>query len=167
MVIFLYLIIAYIFIFFVLSRLIIPHLGFREEKISEIIPAEMMVKIDEIKMRAHTGEEFLNLTYDYLGSKYRSERLNIFLKFNYLFKTLEQAWQINDYVPCTINNYLLKIFLVKSGWFKEKDIKRQHVFVNFVPHQYLKVKINNQWLDVDVGEQQRGMLIGNHLKYFG
>jgi len=29
------------------------------------------------------------------------------------------------------------------------------------------VKVDNKWLDVDVGEKYRGMLIGKHLKYFG
>lgn len=162
-----YLMAAYIFIFFVLSRLVIPYLGFKEDKIPELIPEGMMDKINELKNQAKNQEQFLNLAYYYLGAKYRSERLNTFLKFNYLFMPLERAWRMNGYMPCTVNNYLLKIFLVKSGWFKEEDIRRQHVFVNFVPHQYLQVKINDKWLDVDVGEKQRALPIGKHLRYFG
>jgi len=152
---------------FFLSRLVIPHLGFREEKIPERIPAEMRAKIDELRLKAGSAEEFLRLSYEYLGSRFHSERLNTFLKFNYLFKPLEQVWQRDGYLPCTVSNYLLKIFLIESGWFSEADIRRRHVFVNFVPHQYLQIKIGDKWLDVDVGEKQRGLMIGQHLKWFG
>jgi len=74
---------------------------------------------------------------------------------------------MKSYLPCTISSYILRIFLVKSGWFREADVRRRHVFVNFIIHQYLQVKINDKWLDVDVGEKQRGLSIGEHLKYFG
>ena len=164
---FIYFAAVYVFVVFVLSRFIIPHLGFNEEKIPDKIPEGMIDKINELKNKAENQEQFLNLAYYYLGSKYRSERLNTLLKFNYLFKATDQIWPMNGYIPCTINNYLLKIFLVKSGWFGEEDIRRQHVFVNFIPHQYLKVKVGDKWLDVDVGEKQRGLPIGKHLKYFG
>lgn len=162
-----YIIAVYILLVFVLSRFIIPHLGFKEEKVPETIPASMLEKINEIKNQVNTKEHFLNLAYNYLGSRFRSERFNTFLKLNYLFKSVDAVWQLDGYMPCTINNFLLKIFLVKSGWFNEKDVRRQHVFVNFVPHQYLQVKIGDKWLDVDVGEKQRGLPIGKHLKYFG
>jgi len=71
-----YIILFYLFIVFVLSRLVIPHLGFNEEKISEQIPESMLAKINEIKSRSGDQVQFLNLAYDYLGSKYRSERFN-------------------------------------------------------------------------------------------
>jgi hypothetical protein len=167
MVIFLYILAVYVFVVFILSRLVIPHLGFKEEVISEPIPAEMMNKINQLKNQAENREQFLELTYDYLGSRFNSERLNTLLKFSYLFMPLDKIWRLEGYIPCTMNNYLLKIFLVRSGWFKEADIRRSHVFVNFVPHQYLQVNINDKWLDVDVGEKQRGLPIGRHLKYFG
>jgi len=165
--IFIFFIAFYVLVVFILSRLVIPHLGFKEDNIPEQIPESMLAKINEIKNQSSSREQFLNLAYNYLGSRFRSERLNIFLKFNYLFKLVGEVWQMNGYLPCTINNYLLKIFLVKSGWFKETEIRRRHVFVNFVIHQYLQVKINDKWLDVDVGEKQRGMPIGKYLKYFG
>lgn len=146
---------------FVLSRFIIPHSGFEEEKIPEKLPETMLEKIREIKSRASDAERFLNLTYDYLGEKYRSERFNTIFKFHYLFKSLDQAWQMSGFMPCTISNYFLKIFLVKSGWFEETDIRRRYVFVNFVPHQYLKVKINDKWLDIDVGENNEACRLAN------
>jgi hypothetical protein len=159
--IFFYSAVVYILAVFVLSRFIIPHSGFEEEKIPEKLPETMLEKIREIKSRASDAERFLNLTYDYLGEKYRSERFNTIFKFHYLFKSLDQAWQMSGFMPCTISNYFLKIFLVKSGWFEETDIRRRYVFVNFVPHQYLKVKINDKWLDIDVGENNEACRLAN------
>lgn len=165
--IFIYLIAVYISVVFILSRLIIPHLGFKEDKLPDLIPESMAEKIIELKNKAENQEQFLNLAYDFLGFKYSTGRLNTIIKFNYLFKSLKEAWMTDGYAPCTISNYILKIFLVKSGWFKEEDIKRRQIFFNFILHQYLQVKINDKWLDVDVGEKQRGLPIGRHLKYFG
>jgi len=165
--IFIYFIAFYIFVVFILSRLVIPHLGFKEDNIPEQIPESMLEKINEIKNQSSSREQFLNLAYNYLGSRFCSERLNTFLKFNYLYKSLDQIWLMEGYIPCTINNYLFKIFLIRSGYFKNEDIRLRYVFLNFILHQYLQVKINDKWLDIDVGEKQRGMPIGKHLKYFG
>src|SRR3990167_668993 len=167
MVIFFYTVVAYILFVFVLSRFVIPHLGFMEEKVPESIPESMMDKINQLKNQSQNQEQFLNSAYNFLGSRYCSQRFNTLLKFNYLFKSFEEVWQMEGYIPCTINNYLLKIFLIKGGYFSETDIKCCHVFANFVPHQYLRVKMNNKWLNVDVGEKGRGLPIGKYLKYFG
>jgi hypothetical protein len=124
-------------------------------------------EIEELKNKSNSPKEFLELTYNFLGTKYHSERLATVLKFHYLFKDLEDIWSRAGFIPCNQSNFLMRIFLVRSGFFKDEEIRRRHVFVNFVPHQYLQVKLDNKWLDVDVGEKYRGMPIGKHLKYFG
>jgi len=158
---------GYFFVVFILSRLVIPHFGFKETPLPEQIPASMAGKINEIKGQANSAQNFLNLAYDYLGSRYRSERLNTIFKLHYSFKPLEEIWQMQGYLPCTVSSFLLKIFLVRSGWFKETDIRRRHVFMNFVIHQYLQVKLGSKWLDVDVGEKYWGMSLGQHAEWFG
>ncbi|MFH0956099.1 MAG: hypothetical protein V1801_02725 [Candidatus Falkowbacteria bacterium] len=114
-----YSIAAYIFVFFILSRLVIPHLGFKEEKIPEKISESMMEKINKLKNQVNHQEQFLKLAYEYLGSKFCTGRFNTIFKFNYLFKSVEQAWQMEGFMPCTISNYILKTFLIKSGFFKD------------------------------------------------
>lgn len=165
--IFFILLFLYILAFFILFRFVIPHAGFKEERVPDEIPASMMGKINEITKQAGSSEEFLKLAFNYLGGRYRSERLNTVKKFNYLFKPLNEVWQMSGYVPCTVSSYLLKIFLIKSGFFKEADIRRRHVFVNFIWHQYLQVKVGGKWINIDVGEKQRGLPLGKHLKWFG
>ncbi len=160
-------IIVYILVIFVGARLIIPHMGFIREKISDQLPAGMAEVINQLKLASGNKREFLELAFNYIGDKYKSERFNTVLKFNYLFKSLTEAWNMSGYMPCPQTCYLMRIFLIKSGWFKEEDIKIKYIFVNFAPHQYLKVLVGGQWLSVDVGEKKRGMPIGKHLKYFG
>ena len=164
-------IIVIIFVYFVivfyLSRLVVPHLRFGPDPLPATIPPDLNKAIADLKSRARSKEEFLRLSYDYLGRRYRSERFNTFLKLAYLFDDADTIWRRPGYTPCTQSNHLMRICLVRSGYFTEQEIVKRHVFVNFVPHQYLKVKIDNQWIDVDVGEYQRGLPLGKHLGWFG
>ncbi|MDD5071942.1 MAG: hypothetical protein PHQ42_04385 [Patescibacteria group bacterium] len=162
-----YIIVLYFIFIFFLSRFIIPHLSFRPDPLSEKIPEDMERKIEELKNKSNSPREFLELAYNYLGTKYHSERLATVLKFHFMFKSLEDIWNRTGFIPCNQSNFLLRIFLAKSGFFKDKETRRRNTFVNFVPHQYLQVKLDNKWIDVDVGEKYRGMKIGRHLKYFG
>ena len=159
-------ILSYLFLVFILSRFVIPHLGNGVDLLPTKIPADMEKTIVELKAQVKTKEEFLNLAFQFLGKKYRSERLNTIIKFNYLFKPLEEIWSMSGYIPCTQSNYLLRIFLVNSGFFRENEIKKRHVFLNFVIHQSLKVKLDKKWVNVEVGEADRGIKIGEYLKFF-
>jgi len=161
------LIAIYIALVFGLSRLIIPYMRSGAAGLPEVLPDSLASAIQTLTHQVKTKEEFLALTYNYIGAKYRSERFNTVFKFSYLFLPLEKVWEMSGYMPCTQTNFLLSIFLVKSGFFKEEEIKKSHVPVNFVPHQYLIVRLDDKWVSVDVGEKQRGMPIGKHLKYFG
>ncbi len=160
-------IIIYVLVFFVLSRFVIPHLGFFKTPLPKELPPSMDYAINKIKSEANSPYNFLELSYETLGNKYRSERFNTFLRFSYLFKDLNEIWEMQGYIPCTQSSFLMRIFLVHSGQFSDEDIKIKHTFFNFNIHQYLQVKISNKWIDVDVGEKQRGMPIGKHLKFFG
>lgn len=160
-------IIIYFITAFFLSRFFIPHLNFGPDPLPDTLNADLKMTIGNLAKQAKSAEEFLNLSYEYIGKKYRSERFNTVFKFGYLFKSLDDFWQMEGFLPCTLSNFLMRIFLVKSGFFNDNDIKRKHTFVNFVPHQYLKVKLGNKWIEVDVGEKQRGLPLGKHLKFFG
>lgn len=161
------LIAVYITLVFGLSRLIIPRMRPGAAALPEVLPGSLASAIQALTRQAKTKDEFLTLAYNYIGERYRSERFNTVLKFNYLFLPLEKVWEMSGYMPCTQTNFLLSIFLVKSGFFKEEDIKRRHVPVNFVPHQYLQVRVDGKWTNADVGEKQRGMKLGEYLKWFG
>ena len=127
---------GYVIIVFGASRFIIPHFGFGSDPVPEKIPDSMLEKIDELKIKANGSKEnFLELTYNYLGNKYHSERFNTVFKFHYMFKNLDDIWGRIGFIPCNQSNFLLKTFLVKSGFFREDEIRPRYAFLNFVPHQ--------------------------------
>ena len=157
----------YFFIVFILARFIVPYLGFKDDELPKDIPEDIINAVEKIKSKAESKRKFLELAYKYLGDKYYTGRLMTILKFPYLFKDLNTVWGMRGFMPCTRSNFLMRIFLIKSGFFQEDEIRRRHIFCNFLIHQYLRVKINNEWINVDVGEKQRGAPIGKYLKYFG
>ncbi|MFH0856381.1 MAG: hypothetical protein V1860_00590 [bacterium] len=142
-------------------------MGFKKSPLPDQLPDEILEKINELKNISVSPDDFLKRAYEFLGDKYRSERFNTILKFNYLFKPLQEIWDMHGYIPCTQSSFLMRIFLIRSGFFKEEDIKIKHTFVNFCIHQYLQAHVGDKWIDIDVGEKQKGMEIGKHLKNFG
>jgi hypothetical protein len=165
--IFYIIIIAYIFIFFVLSRLIVPHLGFGKDQLPHDLPPDMAEKINSIKNVSKNKNEFLLLSYKLIGKKYKTGRIQTLTKFWNLYKNFKKVWISDGIMPCTQSNFILRIFLIKSGFFTEDEIKKKHSFLNFSIHQYLKIKLDGKWVDVDVGEYQRGIRIGQRVNIFG
>jgi len=165
-------IISYIFVVFVLSRFIIPHLGYKKLPLPENIPVEWQKEIDLLKSKADSPEKFLDLTYNYLGEKYYSKsnsffrRLRTFTNFSTLFIGLDELYKRSGFMHCTQLNFLLRIFLVKSGFFKEEDIRLRHMFFDFFIHQYAQVKLSKHWLAIDIFDYSNGLKIGKHLKTF-
>lgn len=158
--------IAYFWVVFVFSAFFIPHFKYQNIFVPDDIPESMQAKIAELKNQANSPEDFLKLAYNYLGEKYHSERWNTLFKPHYWFKNLDAIWQINGFVPCHQSSFVLKVFLVKSGFFKADDIKIKLTFLNFVVHHYLEVSLNNKKIAVDVGEKIKGMPLGKHAQFF-
>ncbi|MCB9803027.1 hypothetical protein H6761_03370 [Candidatus Nomurabacteria bacterium] len=158
--------IGYLLAIFLFAYFLIPHFGFRKISVPNDIPESMEDKINELKNSAGSPEEFLDLTYDYLGNKYHSERWNTLLKPQLWFKNLEQIWQIDGFVPCHQSSFIFKIFLVRSDFFKQEDIKIKLTFLNFVIHHYLLLSLNGKQIPIDVGEKQNGLKIGEHANFF-
>jgi len=164
---FLYIFYIYAFIVFFLSRLMIPHLGFKKEILPEKIPKSMDIKIDEIKNESKNSIDFLTLSFIYLGKRYKTRRVSILFHLPSLFKGLDSVWQRAGYIPCTQGSYVMRIFLVRSGFFVDSDVRVKYTVLNFLIHQYLEVRIGKEWFDVDVGEFQRGIKLGSHKGIFG
>ncbi|MBI5452675.1 hypothetical protein HY945_04380, partial [Candidatus Gottesmanbacteria bacterium] len=128
------------FTIFVLSRFFLPLLSFQPYPVPRKIPKEMRKAIDKIKKESKTKEEFLKKSYKLLTKKYHGGRLNTIFKPRYHFITgLDELWKMRGYIPCSNHNYLLRVFLEKSGLFSGNEIKIEYTFVNMNIHQYLKV----------------------------
>jgi len=87
-----------------------------------------------------------------------------------------RAWQINPnklwsrtgFMHCHHQNFLLRLLLVKSGWFNNKDISFGYSAVWYVsPHQYLIVKLQNKTnLALDPWHISRGARPGEYAAGF-
>lgn len=160
-IIFLFIVFSYFFIVFILIRLIVPFLGFKKHELPKEIPFEMESVIIELKKVSKDKNDFLRKAYDFLIKKYHGARLQTIVRLDLLFLTdLEKIWGRPGYIPCSTHNHLLRIFLVKSGFFNDAEIRLKHKFVNFNIHQHLQVKVDDDWMNVDPAGDYFGMRFG-------
>ena len=159
-----YLLLAYLFLVFFLTRMVIPHLGFTRTRLPDDLPRSMSSAISRLKRQSRSKRDFVERVYELLSSKYFGSDIDTFIDFNMLFiKDIKEIWRVEGYLPCTLQNYLMRIFLVRSGLFKEDDIRLRVTFIILNIHQYLQARIDGEWVDVDVWGAYRGVKVGKHV----
>lgn len=156
--------IVYILLVFFDIRLVVPYFGFYKDRLSKDIPQEWEEKIEEINKTAKTNADFLHLSYNYITSKYKGSRLETFTKCLYAFENIFQ--RKNGYLPCTIQNELLRMMLIRSGRFTDKDILLKATVVNLFVHQYMMVKVDEEWVYVDPWAKSFGVPFGKYAFLF-
>ncbi len=127
----------------------IPNL-YKKEAIPNKIPKNLEKKIREFK--TSNKKEFIKKSFDYLTSKYKTDRVHFITKLFDLYKTdLNSLWGIKGFIYCTQMNYLLRVMLVKSKLFQDSDIELMPSNTwHIIPHQYLRIKLNDKdCLNVD------------------
>ena len=132
------------------------------------IPAEMEATVQKLKA-SRDKKDCLVKTYGILSQKYHGYRFKTYARFLDLFRwDIRATWKANGFLHCTYMNYLLKILLVRSGFFKEEDIRFKWTLIWFVsPHQYVKVKLSeSEWVDVDIWARIYGIPFGSHAHGF-
>lgn len=145
----------------------IPHL-FSKEPISKITDKELLLAINQVK-HARSKEEALKRAFKIIVDKFKGYRFSTYILF---WKALEtnpnKLWQRNGFMHCTQQNFLLRVLLVKSGWFLEKEIQLGYSLVWYIsPHQYLKIKINKDIITVDPWNHRFGVPLGYYASGFG
>ncbi len=151
--------------FFVGSRIFIPHMGFRKENITDV-PTSIKRMITHFKKRAHDRKAYFYAVCTFLTRHFHGEKRRVWKEFSLLFKDIRYLWKKKGFLPCTQFCHLLRIFLVKSGLFREEDIKIHHMFHSFSIHQYLLVRVDKRWMPVDLWAYRYGVPIGKKLDYF-
>ncbi|MCF7795003.1 hypothetical protein K9M50_01420 [Patescibacteria group bacterium] len=137
----------------------------------EPLPKELnstFVNIIEHLNSCNNKEEALKEAYNIIATRFKSSRFKLFIRVKRGFmKNPEKMWQ-KKFLYCYQDNYLLRLFLVKSKWFKDEDIKLKFSFVYYIiPHQYLKIKIDdNQYMNVDPWGRDYGVKLGDYLYGF-
>ncbi len=161
------LLVTYVLAVFFFSRFFIPYLGFSKSALPAVLPRGMEKEILLLRKKARSKKHFLKVSYDYLGARFEGGRFRTFIFFHFMFKDLPYLWNKKGFVQCTILNHFLRIFLVRSGYFKDEEVRLRHTFLNFNIHQYVQVKINGSWVDVDVSWKKQGVPLGRHAFLFG
>lgn len=141
----------------------IPFL-FKKERIPLLIPKEMQDFADKLS-RLKSKEKCLRSAYDFIRGKFTARKLSTFTKFNRLFvKDIFKLWKYSKkdkFLHCTQQNFLLRVLLIKSGKFKEKDIHlKNFIHTKFFVHQFLRVKVDKKWIIVDVWFSYLGVPFG-------
>jgi len=144
---FLYILVAYVFVVWVLSRVLVPHLGFSRRGLPDFLPAHFQAEIFALDVAATDDADFLARAYGFVTAKYWGSRVKTLTHFWLAFT--DPVGQPPGFMHCTGQNYLLRLILVKSGRFQESDIKIKVVPLNLFIHQYLQVKLGDRWVDVD------------------
>lgn len=158
---------AYIFVFFILTRIIFPTLRPWKYPIPQKIPLDMQEVIMELKRHSKKKIDFLILAHQYLTKRYHGGRILSIIRLDLVMMTdIEKIWRRHGYTPCNTLNYLLRIFLIKSGYFKEEGIIVKHTFFNFNIHQYLKIKADKNWINVDPAGKAMGVEFGDYASLF-
>ncbi len=164
---------VYIFLVYIASRLVVPFMEFGGFKPATKVPEEIKAAIIDLELRSTNQRSYLETVFELVMEKnYRQwnhTRFNAIAHLHRAFvKNLSEIWETKDFIYCTAINYLVAALLVNSKYFKPEDIQVRHVFVNMFIHQYLKVRVGGNWVDVDpAGTGIRGKPLGTHLVWFG
>ncbi|VVB69781.1 Uncharacterised protein [uncultured archaeon] len=158
------LIVFYFITVFLLFRLIVPHMGFIKGKLPDKVPLELVEAVEGMKKQAKDDYDYLWRTYNYVTGKYDGQAKGS--GFNRAFWSLEKIWPVHDYAPDNQQNFILRIMLVKSGFFKDENIQVKYVSLNWYIHQYLIIKTSKGLIEVDPASDFRGIPFNKHAEGF-
>jgi hypothetical protein len=132
------------------------------------LPFEIQLAIEELK-KTESREECLKKAYDLLTRKYKGHKFGTLFFPHLLFMNdLGKLWNKSGYIHCTQMNYLLRLLLVKSDWFKDEEIELKWTLIWFIsPHQYCRVRIaTDKYVNVDIWGKAQGFYFGDYAHGF-
>lgn len=160
---------TYFLIVFVILRLITPFMGFWKPSLPKEMPEEIKKKVSELKTVSFNKQEYLKAAYNFVTKYWHAGRMDTVKYAPLAFRrNLKAILSSPGYAHCNTQNYILFLLLVESKFFKPEDITFHVVFFNFFIHQYLKVRVDGKWINVDpAGASIRGMPLGKRIALWG
>lgn len=145
----------------------VPHF-FNKEAIGNLTHPQLLRAIEQVRA-ARNQRQALQIAYDIVTKHFKGKRFYTYLV---IWKAFEKdpncLWDRTGHMHCTHQNYLLRILLVRSGWFEESDIRLGHSLIWFIsPHQYLKVRLDGKWIALDPWNSTHGAALGQYASGFG
>jgi|SRR5581483_6559750 len=136
--------------------------------IPQNLPAALEAAIVQLK-ESKDQTDCLQKAYQLLTTKYHGRRVKTYLRiFDLFFADINELWERNGFLHCTNMNYLLRVLLVKSGFFKDEDITARWTLIWYMsPHQYLVVRLaTGKNISVDMWSKSYGIALGNYAHGF-
>ena len=132
------------------------HISRTENVLDEEIPLDLWEKIED-NSKSKSDLDYIKYSYYEIGNKYTSEpRYYLRESYSKFWETnVTEIWEGTADRPSSVQNYMLKLVLIKSGRFSEEDIISVNTYCGITPHQYLKVRVDNEWIDVDVWDKEQ------------
>jgi len=113
--------------------------------------------------KAKNKKECLNMAYDIVSKKYHGERIKTYIRIWELsYFNIKKLWLRKGFLHCTNINKVMKYLLVKSGHFKNSEIKKKWTIIVISPHQYLQINLDGQKVNVDVWGKKLGIKFGKY-----
>ena len=136
------------------------------------IPSNLPTDMELLAKRLSNSidrKDCLEKIYNLLGNKYRGYRIKTLIhSFDFFTDDLDSVWSKTGFLHCMTLNYLMRVLLIKSGFFTKEDVEQRWTTIwLFSPHQYLQVKIDkNEIINVDLWGKTYGVPLGNYAHGF-
>ncbi len=120
-------------------------------KIPRKLPVEIEQAITVLK-KTKSKEACLKKAYSILNTKFTGKLFFFITHFpSFFLINLDTIWNRKKVLNCNVMNYLLRLLLIKSGKFKEKDLKNKWTMIKYIsPHQYLQVNLGKKKVFIDL-----------------
>ena len=138
---------------------------FERYKIPKKLPNKLQKVVNELKGKSKI--DILKGSYDTITTKFVSSNWKTYTHLPELFqKNIDELWDRN-FLYCTQQTFLIRTILIKTGKFKEEDIKLKRGLTHWLsPHRWLSVRIKNKWIDVDPWGRSYGIPFGKNAHGF-
>ncbi len=137
-------------------------------KIPNSLPGDIEEVVEELRSLS-SQDECLKRAYEIMTSRYRGYRLRTFNRFFQIFTfDLQKLWKKKGFIHCHNANYLMRVLLVGSGFFKNEDIENKWTLIWHISlHQYLRIRQENgKYINVDIWGAHYGYDFGNYVHGF-
>ena len=122
--------------------------------------------IKEVK-KQKTKSAALKKAYNIISRRKHAGKWQTYIFLHKIWLSPEQIMKEKGFLHCSNINYLLRILLINSGKFKEEDIKHKFSLIYYLsPHQYMQVKTEKGWTDVDPWGAKYGLKLGQYAHSF-
>jgi hypothetical protein len=138
---------------------------FDKYKMPNKLHPELQKVVNQLKRKSKI--DIIKGAYDVVTTKFTSSNWKTYTHLPEIIqRDTNRLWNRN-FLYCTHQNFLIRLILIKTGKFKERDIKLKRGLAHWLsPHQWLRIKVGNKWTDVDAWGRSYGVPFGKNAHGF-